>query len=304
MGVPVAPGVASMSGTYIPELFPGDFVPEFYGETSFAAISNTSTADILKNVGDKATFAKLPDITIRDYVIGQDMVEDSPTPESVVMYVNRAKYFNVPLDRINEKQSHLPLATGIMKHAVATANLALETDLFSDVWADVSALNSGATAGKKSGNVNLGTAASPVELTSSNILEKIIQMGQVLKEQGMKPDESWWLTLPPAFISMLMLSDLKSVYITGDGTSPLRNGSIGRRVGLFNIYESNFLYNADDAFYCMFGHKSALAFVSQITETRVIEKTKSFGKNLQALMVYDAKIIQPDGVGLLVATQG
>ena len=42
-------------------------------------------------------------------------------------------------------------------------------------------------------------------------------------------------------ISLLKQSELRQAYLTGDGTSPLRNGQVGR-VDRFTVYQSNLLY--------------------------------------------------------------
>jgi hypothetical protein len=51
-------------------------------------------------------------------------------------------------------------------------------------------------------------------------------MGQVLDEQNV-PETGRFLLLPFWATNLLKQSDLKAVYLTGDGTTPLRNGRVG-----------------------------------------------------------------------------
>jgi hypothetical protein len=76
MGYPVAAGVTSMTGQYIPEIWSLKTLVKFYTATIFGAISNTDYEGEIKKMGDKVHIRIIPDITIRNYQIGQKLVRE------------------------------------------------------------------------------------------------------------------------------------------------------------------------------------------------------------------------------------
>jgi hypothetical protein len=305
MGVPIAPGYPNYSGTYTPTMFSADFLPELYAALCFGSIANTQTASILTQQGDKAIFPELPEVVVKDYIKGQKLSFDVADPKAQEMEVSRAKSFAVSLNRIDLAQTNLKLSPAVMAHAVKTLQQYIETDLFEDVWQDASPLNQGAGAGAKSANINMGTTAAPLLVTKDNILDILCDAAQVMDEANVPTDKGdLFVTLPPFATNLIKRSDLKNASITGDTTSPIRNGRIGQTIDVFNVYKSNCLWNVGGTYYCMFGTPSALAFVSQITETDIVKPTDEFATYLRGLSVYDAKILKALGIGLLVMKRG
>jgi hypothetical protein len=65
----------SQSGAsmFIPELWSGKILVKFYASTVFGEIANTDYEGEIKNYGDKVVIRTTPDITINDYVVGQNL---------------------------------------------------------------------------------------------------------------------------------------------------------------------------------------------------------------------------------------
>ena len=157
-----------------------------------------------------------------------------------------------------------------------------------------------ATPGADSGDILLGASTAPLQLTKANILEVIVDCGLVLDEQKI-PEQNRWMVIPPWAAAMLKKSDLKDASMTGDGTSPLRNGRIGS-LDRFILYSSLNLETGTDTvkvWNAMFGHPMAISFASQMTKTGTLRAESTFGDMVRGLNVYGRKVFHPEALGHL-----
>ena len=184
--------------------------------------------------------------------------------------------------------------------------ITIDTMVLATLDAGIVAANKGLTAGKISGDINLGTTGTPVALTPTNVLNYIVDAGTVLDEQNI-PETGRWLLVPPWAAAMIKKSDLRNASISGDGVSMLRNGRIGM-IDRFTLYSSNLLPTATEgtqSAYRMFaGHPHGLTFASQITKLETIRSEQTFGTLLRGLQVFGNKVL--DGIALteLYAVKG
>jgi hypothetical protein len=140
---------------------------------------------------------------------------------------------------------------------------------------------------------------SQTSITSANILENILLMSKQLDELNI-PEEGRFIVLSPEFISLLKQSELRQAYVTGDATSPLRNGQVGM-VDRFNVFQSNMVYTpgsgADSGYtHVLAGHPKALSFASQFTNTETVRMESTFGDQVRGLKVYGSKVVTPDAL--------
>jgi len=141
------------------------------------------------------------------------------------------------------------------------------------------------------------TIGSQTTITSSNILTSILDIAKELDELNI-PEEGRFIVLPPSMISLLKQSELRQAYLTGDATSPLRNGQVGT-VDRFKVFQSNLLYTPStgtDATYThvLAGHPKAITFASQFTNTETVRLESTFGDGVRGLKVYGRKVVTPD----------
>jgi hypothetical protein len=130
-------------------------------------------------------------------------------------------------------------------------------------------------------------------------LEEILTLSKTLDELNI-PEEGRFIVLSPEFISMLKQSELRQAYLTGDATSPLRNGLVGM-VDRFKVFQSNMVYtpaSGADAGYThvLAGHPKALSFASQFTNTETVRMESTFGDQVRGLKVYGSKVITPNAL--------
>ena len=300
-GFPTAAGVPNMSGTYIPRLYASQLLVAFYAASVFGAIATTEHEAQLQKFGDTLRIRTLPDIAVRTYTKGQNLQYEAPDPSYVDLVIDKGKYWAISVNALDKKQVDLAYVSKWAEHAAATMKVAIDTDVLANTYANAHASNVGLTAGAISGAISLGVTGTPFELTSANILGKIVDCGQVLDEQNI-PDEGRWLVLPAWACAMLKKSDLKDASLTGDGTSVLRNGRIGM-IDRFDIYRSNNLtITFDTPEYvanAMFGWKGAIAFASQMTDKEEIPNPNDFGTLVRALQAYGYKVVKSEGLGHL-----
>ena len=127
-----------------------------------AAISNTDYEGEIRNMGDTVKIRTKPTITIRDYQSGQGLTVERPSAPTVDLQINKGKYWNVILDDVMQVQSDLNLLNMWAADASEGMKITVDTDVLATISADISTQNLGATAGRKSGNINLGTTAAPL----------------------------------------------------------------------------------------------------------------------------------------------
>ncbi len=305
-GMPIGPGHPdySSSGTndFIPEVWSGKMQVKFYDATCLSQICNTDWEGEIKKMGDTVIIRSIPSITINDYVVGQKLNYERPQSPSLVLSIDKGKYWGIELNDVMKVQSDLPLLDKWTDDAVMQLKIKLEIGFFSDsaVYGGCAVANRGATAGAKSASYNLGAAGAPVQITKANVLDFIVDCGSVLDEQSV-PEEGRWMVIPTWMAGLIKKSDLKDVSLTGDGKSILRNGRIGM-IDRFTLFASNLLYSATDVgtcYYSPFGQKAGLSFASQITETEKLRNPYDFGDIVRGLKVYGYKPTKPEAYGIL-----
>lgn len=306
MGIPVASGLTTKSGIYIPEIWSGKLLVAFMATSVFPFITTNEYEEEITKHGDTVNIGTVPDLEVRPYKIGEDLQYDDPVPEKIQLVVDKGYYYGVNIDKVEEKQSKAKYVDKWAENGSYQLKKNVDTQIFSTVYADVAAENAGDLAGKESASVNLGKTGAPVELTKDNIVEKICECGQVLDEQEV-PQEGRYFILPAWAATRIKASELKDASVSGDGTSIARNGRLGI-IDRFTLYQSNHVASVTDgtdkAFHMLFGHKDALAFASQLVENEIIPNPKRFGKLLRGLQVFGFKTVRDYAMGDLYAVAG
>jgi hypothetical protein len=310
------------SGTFIPTLWSAKLNAKFYAASTFADICNRDWEGDVSNVGDKVIINNIPDIVINDYVVGGNLNYQTPTPNTLELIVDRAKYFAFNVADVLEFQSKPDLMDMFSNDASEQMRTVLDSTCIYRTWNQGAAANRGATAGVRSGAYNLGTDTAAVALTSSNVLQKILEMAAVLDEQNI-PESNRWLIIDPFTRTLLMQSNLAQAQFMGDDKSIVRNGLIGS-IDRFKVYVSNQLpRNATGAStpwvsgdgsessvttsgtidakrVLVAGHTSAISFASQMTKTEQLRNPTDFGDLVRGLQVFGHKVTKPEALTICI----
>jgi hypothetical protein len=161
------------------------------------------------------------------------------------------------------------------------------------------------TLGNPASVISVNTAIAQATVKAAGYLspgdwlaDRFLYYGQLLDENNI-PENERFIVAPTWAIQRLksVQSKLGQVYVTGDGQTPTKSGRIGG-IDRFKIIQSNNLPNVSTGFPIIFGHKYALTFATQMTDSRMIDNPYAFGKLMQALQIYGFQIIKPGAIGV------
>jgi len=270
---------ATSEVNFIPEVFSKLLQAKFYKKSILPAISNTDYEGEISGQGDKVVIRTVPAVTINNYA--GTITTQELTTAKVEMLIDKAKYYSFKVDDVLAAQADINMLEGASTDAAEGMRIAVETEVL---------------AGAITGATTIGAQTT---ITAANILTNILTMSKQLDELNI-PEEGRFIVLSPEFISLLKQSELRQAYITGDATSPLRNGQVGM-VDRFNVFQSNMVYTpasgADSGYtHVLAGHPKALSFASQFTNTETVRMESTFGDQVRGLKVYGSKVVTPDAL--------
>ena len=301
MAFAVTGGRPDYTGNFIPEIWSGKLIENFYDATVLAAISNTDYEGDIRQMGDTVNIRTTPEITIQTYVKGQTLAVENPDKAKLQLIIDKGEYFACVEDDVDQVQSDIALMDMWSKDASERMKIKIDQRVLTDLLPDVSANNKGQTAGAISGNIDLGVAGTPEALTKSNVIDKIVDMGTVLDEANC-PEGDRFLVIPAKMAGLIKQSDLKDASITGDNQSPLRNGRLGM-IDRFTVYVShNLKKTSGGEFSVIGGHKMGFTFASQMTNMETIRSETTFGNIIRGLQVYGYKVVKPEALATMIVT--
>jgi molybdopterin-binding protein len=306
-------GTDGYTGKFIPQIWSGKLQVKFYSSTVLSEITNNDWEGEIKDQGDKVEIRTIPSITISSYSKGQTLSSQVPTNSVIELNIDQGKYFQVVVDDVDEVQADLKLMDIFTNDAAQQMKISVDTDVLAGVKNAAAAANQGASAGVLSANINLGDGNATggltgVQLSKTTVINKIVEMGQVLDEQNV-PEMGRWMVIPAWMAAMIKQSDLKDASITGDNQTPLRNGRLGT-IDRFTLYVSNLLPTATGATrmsgdagagtvkgtYVYAGTRDAITFASQITKVETLRSQSTFGNIVRGLNVFGYKVIKPEAL--------
>lgn len=247
MAIPASGQYPQYSGSLIHPKVSMDLVDLFYCTSIYPDISTTEYTGELNKCGDQITFFREPEVTVRDYQKNKTLVHDTFEAAPVTMIIDKAKYFSVKVDKIDQKQicNWPKWEKAIVKRASYRTAQVVDTSLLASMYPDIDPANRGDNAGVLSGEYDLGVTGAPILITSANIIQYLSYLHGVLDEQC-APQEGRFVILPAVAKTILLNSDLKAAYMTGS-TSTLLNGRLPNEVMGFRIYVSNNVASVFDA---------------------------------------------------------
>ena len=307
MSFPVAPGRPNYSGNFIPEIWSGKLIENFYDATVLAAISNTDYEGEIRSQGDTVNIRTIPNITIRDYVKGQNLVVENPDKPKLQLLIDKGEYFACVEDDIDRVQSDVKLMDMWSKDASEQMKIKIDQRVLTDVLPDIASGNKGGPAGAQSSAFNLGTTASPLSVTkdgaggTASVVDLIVDIGTVLDEAN-APEAGRFLVIPSRMAGLIKKSELNDASLAGDTTSVIRNGRLGM-VDRFTLYVShNLKVDTGGKYNIIAGHKMGFTFASQMTEMETIRSETTFGNIIRGLQVYGYKVVKPEALAQAVVT--
>ena len=275
------------------------FIPELWNARLLYALEKNHVATNLvnrnyegeiKNAGDTVHINTLGAVSVRSYAQGTDLTYDALSTSDQTLVIDQQKYFAFALDDVDKAQA----AGDIMDTAMGRAAYSL---------ADVSdAFLLGKIAAGGSSDNYVGSAGSPIALTTSNIYSSIVALRTKLDKQNV-PTQGRSLVIPPEAYALL-LQDARFTAVQGVAEGVITNGLVGRVAG-FDIYMSNNVVktSAGTPVYSITAQVAdATTYAEQIIKTEALRPEASFSDAVRGLHVYGAKVTRPEEIATLFAT--
>ena len=318
MAIGVSAGYGNLpSGNFQAEIYSQKVLKFFRRASVVEDITNTDYAGEIENYGDTVRIIKEPTVSISAYTRGAVVTPQDLADDEITLEVDQAQAFAFKVDDIEERQSHVNF------EAMATSSgaFSLKRNYDKNV---LQAMLDGAGIKGASGSVetdsNLGTGGTPVTVAGSDAGDDVVNlmalMARKLDEQDV-PEENRWFVAPPRVYENLYKAGAKivEVQITGDDTSPLRNGLVtNQKIMGFTLYKSNALRQSADATtttdmvsvsgvgtgenVVLAGHISACATANSIAKTEVIRDPDAVADVVRGLHVYGRKVLRPESLVL------
>lgn len=252
-----------------------------------AGVVNRDYEGEIADAGDTVRITSISDPTIGDYVPNSTTI----TPEELTdaqrtLVIDQSKYFAFKVDDVDMRQAKGNVMGEAMRRAAY--QLAKTADSY------VAGLYTGVVAAN-----NLGT----VSVTTGALAYTQIRKLKLALDEGDVPEEGRYLIAPPWFYSLL-LEESKFLDASASGsTDPLLNGRIGRTLG-FELMQSNQAPNpTGDDFVVQAGVNGAISYAEQINKTEAYRPESSFSDAVKGLHLYGSKLIRPDHIAVVTASQ-
>ena len=295
------------SGNFTPEIFSQKVLKFFRRASVVEDITNTDYAGEIENFGDTVRIIKEPTITVSSYSRGAVVNPQDLADDQITMVVDQANAFAFKIDDIEERQSHVNF------EALATSSGAFSLKRKYDANV-LQAMADGA--GLTGGAGTFGSAAAPIDITGTsnedNAVNLMLAIARSLDDNSI-PEENRFFVAPPVFWENLFKAGSKfaEVQVTGDATSPLRNGLVmqGNIAGM-NCYKTTALNNSGtdvvtisgqdttNDFVVLAGHMSSTATASHIAKTEVVRSTETFSDIVRGLHVFGRKVLRPEALAV------
>ena len=278
------------SGNFLPIIY-SQKVQKFFRTASVVEdITNTDYAGEIENFGDTVNIIKEPTITVSSYTRGGQINIQNLADDQLQLTVDQANAFAFKVDDIEERQSHINF------EALATSSgaYALKDSYDENV---IAAMFSGAgtTVGSDGSGTDTGFGTSETDPT-----DILANAAKRLHGADVPTDNRWFLGTPEFYEQLGQASaKLMDASVTGDGTSPLRNGSVlNGQVNGFKLYmTNNFAASSTSNYYkVLYGHMSSTATANAIAKTEVVRDPDSFADIVRGLHVFGRKVLRTEAL--------
>lgn len=198
------------------------------------------------------------------------------TPEtvsdsSVMLAIDKAKYFNFMVDDVDKAQSKPGLMEVLMNESAYAMAHQIDTDIAAAA-------------------VGAGTLSASLQIDSAADAKAAVDAGLVkLRENNVQITDEVVIELAP-----FVYQFLKDKYIELDTNNSelLKKGIVGYYDNA-RVRVSNNLYNDSTDYYCMIRTKKAIAYVNQIDKVEAYRPETLFSDAIKGLNVYGIKVVRP-----------
>ena len=222
--------------------------------------------------GDVLHIAGVGRPTVRDYTPGVDITLETKTSYNQDLYITEAKYVNVEVDRVAQKQAQGAVFNTEIQEAKRA--LAQTLDEYLAAFYD--------------------QAAATIEntsVTSATILSTLAEAEQNLLEADVPFEEEKFLVISPEIYTKLVLG---KITFQDNNRDVFGKGFKGSYLN-FNVFVSNSIKKTGDVNHCMAFSRQAIALAEQIPPSMIerYKPEKTFADAFKVLHLYGGTVIRP-----------
>lgn len=269
-----------------PEIWSALLLESYKKTLVYANLCNKDYEGELKQAGDTVRITAISRPTVSAYTRNADISYEELSDAQRTMIVDQERYWAFSVDDVDAFQAR----GNVVPTAMAEAAYAL-SDVVDQYVAGLYT------------QVNAANAISTTAVTSGDLAYTGIRRLMLKLDEANVPKTGRWVVVPNWYHSLL-LENSKFVDLTGNTQSDaLINGLVGRALGA-TIYTTNNapLITGDD-YSVMAGTNAAISMAEQLTKTEAMRSEQRFADRVRGLLIYGAKVIRPEGLATLVASQ-
>lgn len=270
---------------FIPEIWSKKLLKIFDNIVVMKQLVNTDYEGEVKNAGDTVNVRQFGSVSIGNYTRDANITFQALTPALEQLTITTQKYFAFTVDDLDAAQADIGIMEGYSKRAAIAIRDVVDTSLLSN-YVNTDAANI------------LGSAAVPIALTSDNILDYFLRMGQLLDDQKVDQDGRNVVVTP--YVKRLIKQHLAQRE-TPLGDMVTKNGKVLDDFGGFGVYVSTNVPTATNAKPLLFFTRDFISFVSQVSKVEKVRPYDMFADAMKGLYLYGHKVFTAhDGTGAVL----
>lgn len=305
--VPGYPDFA-LNGFFV-EKFSKQLLKTYWATTYLPKITTSGYLSEIADIGDKVTVQREPDVHITPYVKGGKYEVESSLPEPFSLMITRGGRWTKGWEDRDLRRSNIPSL--LAKTAVAARNkiaTTIEQEFFMDycdttngLGKHIPAYNQGANAGKISGKYNLGTIASPFQLTVANSVPYFMRFSRIIGETNVPNESQKRSVIIPSVVAYILAQNehLLDADKRGSSQTSLTTEKLLDLRNVGTIYESNLLpvFGDDQDIYPVIAFtKEALNYAMTCKETQMEKVPMTDIQTVHGRFIYDWAAVRGDAM--------
>jgi N4-gp56 family major capsid protein len=250
------------------------------------AVVNRDYEGDISQQGDVVHISSIGDPTIVTHAKGDTISYEDLQDAGQTMPIDQGQRYAFKVDDIDKRQAKGDVMGEAMRRAAYLLAKTVDTYV------------AGLYTGVDSANAITTTAITTGDLAYTGLVNLRTKLAS-----ADIPDEGRYAIVPPWYYGLLLQND-KFVRADASGTTDgLRNGHVGRAAG-FDVYESNACINVTgDDYIVQAGVNAAISYADQIVETEALRLQTTFADAVRGLHVWGCKLVRPDFIATLTASQ-
>lgn len=279
--------MGNILANFVPEIWSGRILSRLNDLLVYGNICTTEYEGDISDFGDVVKINEIGTVAVNSYTntsTGVLTIQQLNSAQKELR-IDRGKYFAFWLDDAENAQSKPKVLQAALDQAAWS--LANEVDEY------LASLYSGAAVAVG------GTAATGVDVTSTNVL-KYLSLAQQKLDEANTPNPRW-IVVPPWFYQKMTLA---KVTLDTTNSQVLGAGFVGRSFYGFDVYVSNNVVHLSgtDRAAILCGYGGSIAMAKQFAGTYIEPSgTVGFKKLCKGLLLYGAKVLRANNLGILYA---